>query len=398
MFEQVSVAPPDSILGITDAFNKDANPKKINLSVGIYKDEKGQTPILASVKEAEARILKGETNKNYKPIDGAPEYNKHVQELLLGANSPLIAAGRVVTAHTPGGTGGLRVTGDFLSSKVKPGSTIWVSDPTWANHEAIFKAAGLNVKVYPYFDAAANGLALEKMVAALAGAQAGDAVLLHGACHNPTGIDPTPEQWQKIADAVSAAKLIPVVDFAYQGFGDGLREDAAGLDALVAKLPEIIVVSSFSKNFGLYNERVGAITVIAATKEAAAAVLSQVKVTIRSNYSNPPAHGGAIVSTVLGDPALRAQWENEVTAMRKRIHEMRVMFTEELKKRGVAKDMSFIVKQKGMFSFSGLTKDQVERLKKDYSIYIVGSGRINVAGMTKDNMGPLCDAVATVMK
>ncbi len=396
MFEQVSVAPPDSILGITDAFNKDTNPKKINLSVGIYKDEKGLTPILASVKEAEGRILKGETNKNYKPIDGAPEYNKHVQELLLGANHPLIAAGRVVTAHTPGGTGGLRVTGDFLG-KVKAGGTIWVSDPTWANHEAIFKAAGLNVKVYPYFDAAANGLALDKMVAALAGAQAGDAVLLHGACHNPTGIDPTPAQWKKIADAVSAAKLMPVVDFAYQGFGDGLREDAAGLEALVAKLPEIIVVSSFSKNFGLYNERVGAVTVIAATKEAAAAVLSQVKVTIRSNYSNPPAHGGAIVSTVLGDPALRAQWENEVAAMRTRIHEMRVMFASELKKRGVAKDMSFIVNQKGMFSYSGLTKDQVERLKKEFSIYVVGSGRINVAGMTKDNMGPLCDAVAKVM-
>jgi aspartate aminotransferase len=397
MFEQVSVAPPDSILGITDAFNKDPNPKKINLSVGVYKDEKGQTPILASVKEAETRILKSETNKNYKPIDGAADYNKHVQELLLGAGSPLVAAGRVVTAHTPGGTGGLRVTGDFLS-KVKPGSTIWVSDPTWANHEAIFKAAGMNVKVYPYFDAAANGLALDKMVAALGAAQAGDAVLLHGACHNPTGIDPTPEQWKKIADAVSGAKLLPVLDFAYQGFGDGLREDAAGLDALVAKLPEIIVVSSFSKNFGLYNERVGAITVISGTKEVAQAVLSQVKVTIRSNYSNPPAHGGTIVSTVLGDPALKAQWESEVAAMRKRIHEMRTLFVSELKARGVAKDMSFIVKQKGMFSFSGLTKEQVEKLKKDYSIYIVGSGRINVAGMTKDNMGPLCDALAAVMK
>ncbi len=397
MFEQVSVAPPDSILGITDAFNKDANPKKINLSVGVYKDEKGQTPILPSVKEAETRILKSENNKNYKPIDGAADYNKHVQELLLGANSPLVAAGRVVTAHTPGGTGGLRVTGDFLS-KVKPGGTIWVSDPTWANHEAIFKAAGLNVKVYPYFDAAANGLALDKMLAALSGAAAGDAVLLHGACHNPTGIDPTPEQWKKIADAVSAAKLLPVLDFAYQGFGDGLREDAAGLDALVAKLPEIVVVSSFSKNFGLYNERVGAVTVVSGTKEVAQAVLSQVKVTIRSNYSNPPAHGGTIVSTVLGDPALRAQWESEVAAMRKRIHEMRTLFVSELKSRGVAKDMSFIVKQKGMFSFSGLTKEQVERLKKEFSIYVVGSGRINVAGMTKDNMGPLCDAVATVMK
>jgi aspartate/tyrosine/aromatic aminotransferase len=397
MFEQVTVAPPDSILGITDAFNKDPNPRKINLSVGIYKDEKGQTPILASVKEAEARIFKAETNKNYKPIDGTPEYNKLVQELLLGADSPLIAAGRVVTAHTPGGTGGLRVAGDFLS-KLRAGGTIWVSDPTWANHEAIFKAAGLNVKVYPYFDAATNGLALEKMLAALAGASAGDIVLLHGACHNPTGIDPTPAQWEQIADTVAKAKLLPLVDFAYQGFGDGLREDAAGLEKLVAKNPEIIVVGSFSKNFGLYNERVGAVTVISATKEAAQAVLSQVKVTIRSNYSNPPAHGGLIVSTVLADPALRAQWEKEVAGMRDRIHEMRTLFAAELKKRGVQKDMSYITRQKGMFSYSGLTKDQVERLKKEYAIYVVGSGRINVAGMTHENMAPLCDAVAAVMK
>lgn len=396
MFETIDVAPPDAILGITEAFNKDTNPKKINLSVGIFQDAQGKTPILASVKEAERRILANEVNKNYKPIDGAPDYNKLVQELLFGAGHEVLASQRATTAHTPGGTGALRVAGDYLKKK-HPAATVWLSDPTWANHEQIFKAAGLAVKYYPYFDAASNGLAFDKMIAALGAAPAGDVVLLHGACHNPTGIDPTPEQWQTIGQTLASKKLLPLLDFAYQGFGNGLREDAAGLLALAKPGVEMLIASSFSKNFGLYNERVGALTVVAGSQAAAAAVMSHVKTCIRANYSNPPAHGSSIVATVLSDPALKAQWENEVKAMRDRINGMRKTFVDALAKAGVKKDVSYITRQRGMFSFSGLNKDQVERLKKEFAIYIVGSGRINVAGMTDANMGPLCEAIAKVM-
>lgn len=395
MFETVEMAPPDAILGITEAFNKDPNPAKINLSVGIYKDAAGQTPILPSVKEAEARILKSETNKNYKPIEGAADYNALVQELLFGKGHEVLTSKRGATAHTPGGTGALRVAGDYIKKK-HPAAAIWLSDPTWANHEQIFKAAGLTVKTYPYFDPAANTLALNRMLASLEQATPGDVVLLHGCCHNPTGIDPTPAQWKAIADTLAKRGLLPLLDFAYQGFGSGLREDAAGLMELCRPGAEMLICSSFSKNFGLYNERVGALTVVAKTEAAALAVLSQIKTCIRANYSNPPAHGSAIVATVLGDPALRSQWELEVKAMRDRINGMRHLFVDALKKKGVKKDMSFIIHQKGMFSFSGLTKDQVERLKKEDSIYIVGSGRINVAGMTDKNIDTLCTAIARV--
>lgn len=396
MFETVEMAPPDAILGITEAFNKDPNPAKINLSVGIYKDAAGQTPILPSVKEAEARILKSETNKNYKPIEGAADYNALVQELLFGKGHEVLTSKRGATAHTPGGTGALRVAGDYIKKK-HPAASVWLSDPTWANHEQIFKAAGLAVKTYPYFDAATNTLALDRMLASLEQATPGDVVLLHGCCHNPTGIDPTPAQWKAIADTLAKRGLLPLLDFAYQGFGSGLREDAVGLMELCRPSAEMLICSSFSKNFGLYNERVGALTVVAKTEAASLAVLSQIKTCIRANYSNPPAHGSAIVATVLADPALRPQWELEVKAMRDRINGMRHLFVETLKKKGVKKDMSFIIHQKGMFSFSGLTKDQVERLKKEDAIYIVGSGRINVAGMTEKNIDTLCTAIARVM-
>lgn len=395
MFETIDVAPPDSILGITEAFNKDPNPDKINLSVGIYKDAQGKTPILPSVKEAERRILAGENNKNYKPIEGAPEYNALVQEILFGKGHEALNAKRVATAHTPGGTGALRVAGDYLRKK-HPTATVWLSDPTWANHEQIFKAAGLSVKYYPYFDPATNGLALDKMLTGLAAANPGDAVLLHGCCHNPTGVDPTPEQWKKIGDALAQKKLLPLLDFAYQGFGSGLREDAVGLLELCRPGAEMLICSSFSKNFGLYNERVGALTVVAGHEAAALAVLSHIKTCIRANYSNPPAHGSAIVATVLADPALRAQWENEVKQMRDRINGMRKLFVETLAKKGVKSDNSFIIRQKGMFSFSGLNKQQVETLKTRHGIYIVGTGRINVAGMTDANMDALCAAIAAV--
>jgi aspartate/tyrosine/aromatic aminotransferase len=395
MFQNVQMAPPDPILGITEAFNADPTPGKINLSVGVYQDENGKTPILNVVKEAEKRLLATETNKSYKPITGDAAYGKLVAAMLLGANHPLIAAGRVATAHTPGGTGGLRVAGDIIR-RANPGATVWISDPTWPNHPSIFEAAGLKTATYPYFDKGTNGVAIDALLEGLKKAAAGDVVLLHGGCHNPTGADPTLEQWGRIAQVVAERGAVPLIDFAYQGFAQGIDEDAAGLRKLLETCGEALISSSFSKNFGLYNERVGAMTLIADSKAALDATHSQVKQVIRANYSNPPAHGGLIVTTVLADAELRKQWEAEVAGMRQRINGMRKLFVKTLKEKGVKGDFSFIEKQHGMFSFSGLTQEQVERLKKEHALYIVGSGRINVAGMTTGNMDRLCTAIAAV--
>ncbi len=396
MFEKVEAAPPDPILGITEAFSKDERADKINLSVGVYKDASGQTPVLGSVKEAERRLLAEAKTKSYKPINGDPAYGVGVRTMLFGAGSPLIEGGLATTCHTPGGTGALRLAADFLKSKAGV-SKIWMSNPTWANHPAIFGAAGLEVASYDYFDAKTSSLDFAGLKKSLAGVSAGEAVLLHACCHNPSGVDPTVEQWKEIADILKAKGALPVVDFAYQGFGTGLEEDAAGLRALVEQLDEMLICSSYSKNFGLYNERTGALTATAATKDASAAVLSQLKICARTNYSNPPAHGGAIVTTILNDAGLRKQWETELTEMRDRIRQMRSALVKGLKDAGANRDFSFIEKQNGMFSFSGLTKDQVEQLKKEHAIYIVGSGRINVAGMTPDNADKLCRAIVSVL-
>ena len=396
MFNGLEMAPPDPILGLTEAFKADPNPDKINLGVGVYKDKTGSTPVFTSVKKAERRLVEGETSKSYLPITGGPEYAAAVQELLFGSGSEVISSKRAVTAHTPGGTGGLRVAGDFMTM-LRPGSRIWVSDPTWANHLGVFGAAGLEVAKYPYYDAETKTLAFDKMIAALGDIPQGDIVLLHGCCHNPTGQDPTGAQWQQIADVVAKRKLLPIVDFAYQGLAVGLDQDAVGVHTLCAAGCEVIVVSSFSKNFGLYSERVGAITVVCESADASAKAGSHLKIAIRQNYSNPPAHGGAIVATVLGDAALRAEWDGEVAVIRDRIREMRRLMVETLKAKGVQRDFSFITKQNGMFSFSGLTKAQVETLKSKYAIYIVGSGRINVAGLTEANMDRFCQAVADVL-
>ena len=396
MFEVLETAPPDPILGLTEAFKKDPNPAKINLGVGVYKDAQGNTPVFDSVKQAQERVLAAETSKSYLAIDGAPEYAQAVQELLFGAGSEIIASQRAVTAHTPGGTGGLRVAADFIH-RMFPGARVWLSEPTWANHPKVFQAAGLKTETYPYFDAGANTLAFEPMQQALERIPAGDVVLLHGCCHNPTGVDPAPEQWKQIAEVAAARQFLPLVDFAYQGLGDGLREDAAGLLALCRPGAELLIASSFSKNFGLYNERVGALTLVGATPEAASKALGHLKICIRTNYSNPPAHGAALVTAVLQDPELRRQWEGEVQAMRDRINSMRQLFVDTLKAKGVERDFSFIPRQRGMFSFSGLTPQQVEALRERFSIYVVGSGRINVAGMTEDNMDTLCEAIAAVL-
>jgi len=394
MFENVAMAPPDAILGLTEAFNSDPRPEKINLGVGVYKDENGATPVLDSVKQAEARLLDAETTKGYLPMPGAPEYGAAVQTLLFGGGREM--AGRAVTLHAPGGTGALRVAGDFIKQTF-PAARLWVSEPTWANHKGIFGAAGLDIKTYPYYDQANACLDFDAMVAALGDVPATDVVLLHACCHNPTGMDPSAEQWQAVADTATKQGFVPLVDFAYQGLSDGLEEDAAGLRTLCGTCPELLVASSFSKNLGLYRERTGALTLVAGSEDAAQRCLSQVKLCVRRNYSNPPAHGGGIATTVLNDPELRALWEDEVKAMRDRINGMRQLFVDTLAAKGVERDFSFITRQRGMFSFSGLNKDQVDRLREDYAIYLVGSGRINVAGMTPANMDGLCEAIAAVL-
>jgi aspartate/tyrosine/aromatic aminotransferase len=316
--------------------------------------------------------------------------------MIFGKDHEALSANRVVTAHTPGGTAALRVAADFIHVNF-PNAKVWLSDPTWPNHPSIFRAAGIEVGTYPYFDAKRNAIDFEAMQAALGQLKAGDVLLLHGCCHNPTGIDPTPAQWQRIAQIIEERNLLPLIDFAYQGLSEGNEEDAVGVLELCRPGRELLIASSFSKNFGLYNERVGALSVVTANPETAQKVLSQIRICVRTNYSNPPSHGGAIVVTILKDPALRDEWVGEVTEMRERINGMRHLFVETLKAKGVVQDFSFIKAQRGMFSFSGLTKEQVEKLRKDFAIYVVGSGRINVAGMTRGNMDALCEAIVKVL-
>jgi aspartate/tyrosine/aromatic aminotransferase len=396
MFEILSPAPPDSILGLNEAFRNDPNPAKVNLSVGVFKDDSGKTPILQCVKQAEQRLLSQESSKSYLPIDGIPEYDAAVREMLFGAGHEVLTSQRAVTAQTPGGTGSLRVAADFLKRSF-PQARIWLTKPTWENHQNVFQSAGLQVEFVPYYEPAKLGIDFDAFAAALKSIPAGDIVCLHACCHNPTGCDPTLEQWRTIGDIIQNHGLLPLVDFAYQGFGDGLREDAHGLLELTRPGQELLVCSSFSKNFGLYNERVGALTLIASSPEAAKAALSHIKVCVRTNYSNPPSHGGAVVTAVLSDPALRAQWEQELAAMRQRIQRMRMLLVEKLRLKGVARDFSFLLKQRGMFSYTGLTPMQVDTLKREFGIYIVNSGRINVAGLTESNLDVVVDALAKVL-
>ena len=396
MFGELTAAPPDGIFGLKKAYNIDSNPAKINLTVGVYKDDEGKTPIFRSVKLAEARLFEEEKSKAYLGIPGSSEYAAAVQALVFGADHEVVTGSRAVTVQTPGGTGALRVGGELVK-RLRRDARIWMSDPTWPNHPNVFAAAGLDLRTYPYYDASTNGLALERMISALRQIPEGDVVLLHGCCHNPTGVDPTPEQWARIADVIQERKLVSFVDFAYQGMGDGLRQDATGVLTLCRSGSEVLIASSFSKNFGLYNERVGALTVVTPSEQAAAATLSHTEKVIRANYSNPPAHGAGIVATVMNDPTLRTQWEAEVHTMCERINRMRRLFVETLAAKGVAHDFTFIERQRGMFSYSGLTKEQAIALREKHSVYILDSGRINVAGMTEDNMDAICQAIADVL-
>ncbi len=394
MFSHLQPRAPDAILGLMERYRADDRPDKISLASGVYVDESGTTPILETVSEAERRILAGQTTKVYKPIGGDPAYTGPVRDLVFGAAHAAVLSGRVETLHTPGGTGALRVAGDLVRA-VRPGAAVWLSTPTWPNHPQVFAAAGLPLKTYPYLGSDGE-LDLEAMVGALRAARAGDVVVLHSCCHNPTGIDPTPRQWATIADAVTASGLLPLLDFAYQGFADGLDEDARGLMILLEHSPELLVASSFSKNFALYDERVGALSIVGSDADETAALLSHAKGVIRANYSNPPAHGGEIVATVLADDALRARWVDEVGVMRSRINGNRRKFVLGLTDAGAKGDHDSLLRQRGMFSLLDLTLDQVARLRDDFAVYLVGKGRVNVAGLTQANLGPVCKALAAV--
>jgi aspartate/tyrosine/aromatic aminotransferase len=395
MFADLQPQPPDSILGLMERFRADPRPHKVSLAAGVFVDERGITPVLDSVRQAEARILEAQTTKVYKPIGGDPAYIERVRDLVFGANHPAVGERRVELVHTPGGTGALRVAGDLMKT-IRPGTSVWLSTPTWPNHPQVFAAAGLATRTYPYLRAGDGELDLEGMLTALRGAPRGDVVVLHGCCHNPTGIDPTPEQWEAIADTVLAAGLLPLVDFAYQGFGDGLVEDGRGLMVLASRGRELLVASSFSKNFALYDERVGALGIVGATADETATLLSHAKAVVRANYSNPPAHGGEIVAAILADDELRARWQVELTGMRERINDNRARFVAGLSEAGAPGQHERYLRQRGLFSLLGLSDEQVARLRDEFAVYVVARGRVNVAGLTEANLRPVCEAIAAV--
>ncbi|MCW9715001.1 amino acid aminotransferase [Avibacterium sp. 21-594] len=396
MFEHINAAPADPILGLGEAFKADDRANKINLGIGVYKDAKGNTPIMKAVKAAEQRLFDVETTKNYLSIDGVADFNARTQGVLFGEHSDIVKQGRAKTVQSLGGTGALRIAAEFIKRQTKA-QNVWISTPTWPNHNAIFNAVGITIREYRYYDAERKALDWDNLIADLSNAGEGDVVLLHGCCHNPTGIDPTPEQWQQLAEMSAKNGWLPLFDFAYQGLANGLEEDAFGLRTFAANHKELLIASSYSKNFGLYNERVGAFTLVAETAEIATTALTQVKSIIRTLYSNPASHGASSVAIVLADPALREEWTTELGEMRHRIKEMRHQFVALLKEYGAQQDFSFIEQQNGMFSFSGLTPEQVDRLKEEFAIYAVRSGRINVAGITEDNIRYLCESIVKVL-
>lgn len=397
MFETIQPAAPDAILGLNEEFLRDARPHKVNLTVGVYKDESGVTPILSSVKAAEQRLCETEATKAYLGIAGLPEFTTRVRSLLLGDESQAIGEDRAVTVQCPGGTGALRVAADFLARNVGH-PTVWCSRPTWANHHNVFRAAGLPTETYAYLDAAGTGFDAEAMMESLKTIPAGDVVCLHGCCHNPTGVDPSPEDWCEIVSIAQQRGWLPLVDLAYQGFGSGLDDDARAVRMLADAGLELMVAHSYSKNFGLYAERTGALTVIVGDSDRASAVESQVKSAVRANYSNPPKHGAAIVATILSDDELTASWMGELAQMRERIHALRQQLADGLTAKGLDRDFSFLLRQNGMFSFSGLTPLQVDELKQKHAIYMVRSGRINIAGLNQRNLRVVCDAIADVIR
>ena len=396
LFTAVEMAPRDPILGLNEQFNADTNPNKVNLGVGVYFDDNGKLPLLQCVQAAEKTMMSTPTARGYLPIDGIVAYDNAVKGLVFGADSEPVKSGRVATVQAIGGTGGLKIGADFLK-KVRPHATLLISDPSWENHRALFTNAGFEVGTYAYYDAAKRGVNFEGFLASLNAAAAGTIVVLHACCHNPTGYDITPEQWDQVIAAVKAKNLTPFLDMAYQGFGRGIAEDGAVIGKFVAAGLNFFVSTSFSKSFSLYGERVGGLSVLCADKEEAGRVLSQLKIVIRTNYSNPPIHGGAVVAAVLNNPELRAMWEKELGEMRVRIKAMRQKLVDGLKAAGVKQDMSFITQQIGMFSYSGLTKDQMVRLRNEFGVYGTDTGRMCVAALNSKNIDYVCQAIAKVM-
>ena len=396
LLSAVELAPKDPILGVTEAFVADANPKKVNLGVGVYNDDAGKLPVLDCVKRAEHAMVEKNAPRGYLPIDGIAAYDRAVQKLLFGADSEVVVSGRAVTVQALGGTGGLKVGADFLR-RIAPWAQIWISDPSWENHRALFESAGFTVNTYAYYDPASRGLDFPAMIAALERVPQGGIVVLHACCHNPTGVDPDAAQWGRIIEVVRARNLVPFLDIAYQGFADGIEADGEAVRRFAATAGPLFVSSSFSKSFSLYGERVGALSVVATDKDEASRVLSQVKRVVRANYSNPPTHGGEIVAMVLGSPELHALWEAELAMMRNRIKLMRAELVERLHERLPGKDFRYMLSQRGMFSYSGLNKAQVHRLRDEYSIYAVDTGRICVAALNSRNVDYVADAIVAVM-
>ncbi len=395
-FSAVEMAPRDPILGINESFAADTNPNKVNLGVGVYYDDNGKLPLLQCVQAAEKTMMDKPTARGYLPIDGIAAYDAAVKTLVFGAGSEPVTSGRVATVQCIGGTGGLKIGADFLK-KLNPNAKVLISDPSWENHRALFTSAGFTVESYPYYDAAKRNVNFDGMLAALNAAPAGTVIVLHACCHNPTGYDITSAQWDQVVAVVKAKNLVPFLDMAYQGFGYGLKEDGAAVQKFVAAGLTCFVSTSFSKSFSLYGERVGALSVLCDSKEEADRVLSQLKIVIRTNYSNPPTHGGAVVAAVLNNPELRALWEKELGEMRVRIKAMRQKLVDGLKAAGVKQDMSFITTQIGMFSYSGLSKDQMVRLRTEFGVYGTDTGRMCVAALNSKNIDYVCASIAKVI-
>jgi aromatic-amino-acid transaminase len=396
LFSTVELAPRDPILGMTEAFNADPNPAKVNLGVGVYFDEQGKLPILQCVLAAEKQLADAPQPKGYLPIDGIAAYDRSVQELVFGTDSAALRDGRIATVQTLGGTGGLKVGADFLK-RLNPQAKVLISDPSWENHRALFLQAGFEVDTYPYYDAATRGIRFDALLAMLEAAAPGTVVVLHACCHNPTGYDLDAGQWQRLVQVLKARNLVPFLDMAYQGFGDGIVEDGAAVQLFLRAGLDFFVATSFSKSFSLYGERVGALSVVCESKDEAARVLSRLKVLIRGNYSNPPTHGAQVVSMVLTTPALRKMWEEELAGMRLRIKRMRELLVKRLADTGVEQDMGFILRQKGMFSYSGLSAAQMQRLRSEFGVYGIDSGRICVAALNERNLAPVVAAIAKVI-
>ncbi len=397
LFAAVEMAPRDPILGLNEQFNADPNPAKVNLGVGVYFNDEGKLPVLRCVAEAERQLLESPKAKNYLPIDGIAAYDKAVQGLVFGADSEAVTAGRIATVQALGGTGGLKLGADFLK-RLRPGAKVLISDPSWENHRALFANAGFEVAAYPYYDAATRGIRFEALLDTLRSAAPGTVVVLHACCHNPTGCDLTARQWEQVAAVCAAAELVPFLDMAYQGFGHGIAEDGAAVQCFLLMGQQFFVSTSFSKSFSLYGERVGALSVVCGSTDEAARVLSQLKIVIRTNYSNPPTFGAQVVATVLTTPALRVMWEEELAGMRERIQGMRHELVAKLKAAGVKGELGYITQQMGMFSYSGLAKEQMQRLRSEFGVYGVDSGRICVAAINSRNIDAVVAALAQVMQ